>query len=120
MKAEDLQLGNWVRHDLDGSFQRVKILREQVINGYAEELFSPVTLTEEILKESGFEIDSIGLADELGYVYTDRYLRVRIAFTDQRNGFLLQNPDFSRNVRYVHDLQNLFRAMAEEHLKIEL
>jgi len=131
IRAEDLMIGNWV--DAAGDYEKVMGIEKSHFytcsfkSTWAE--INPIPLTEEILLKAGFEwvekdkcffIEATDV-EYLFFLDTDYsednpncgYMGVR---DFDEGGFV----NFSWGIKYVHQLQNLFKALANEELKIEL
>ena len=123
MKASELRIGNWVNlKDIITTYQKVIMIDSEVnviqcqndIHSPLED-YEPIPLTEEILSGWGFEYDDIN--GDSGYWQkrpTDSGL-FRILLGE--DGFVY---DYQVDIKYVHQLQNLYFALTNEELKIEL
>jgi len=125
MKASELRIGNWINFnnkiggqvhgvDINGNYQITPLFfrgeREDFeINNY----YRPIPLNEEWLLKFGFEKRS-----HLYSVDIDRYNKInynsdqKIFFSGQL-GFSIQH-----DIQYVHQLQNLYKALTNEELKL--
>lgn len=138
MKAEELRIGNYVRID-EGIGRVTFIMDKNFCNEYAnddynitvemgdgifreeeEDKVEGIPLTEEILLNCGFEYINddnkeaglISPADELGN---------RFRIVHFKNDFKLVLNTWNWNsVKYVHEFQNLFFAIARMNLNIQL
>jgi hypothetical protein len=121
VKASELRVGNWVFNYK--SKDPVKVYANALkIAELDEDFFAPIPLTPELLEKSGFEQTSNYHPE--GPVHTLKH----------RNGFvfevayLYQMVDVKQNIgqiriqqiKYVHQLQNLFFALTGEELNISL
>lgn len=115
MKATELRIGNFI-------FLGKRVLKiepNHISNLYydkeTEKLVSPIPLTEEWLLKFGF-YDWIDVLDgsfnwKKGYVNLSVYEIIGFCFNyDDGNEYI--------NIKYVHQLQNLYFALTGEELKI--
>jgi hypothetical protein len=130
IQANELRIGNWLLTE-SGTPQQVAYIGETIgfhnnmggtdkhqknpIFSYDIEKIEPILLTPEILEKVGFEhsYDSV-------LPYQDAY----------ENGYFILNAQFeltdkdgliiSKQIKYVHQLQNLYFTLTETELKIEL
>ncbi len=126
LKAAELRIGNWVRskdwrpNDGAGAFNYTPEFFE--IDGrhlsefeYFKNLIEPIPLNEDWLIRAGFRIDRV---DEFSTCYCakefDFYLHIAV------NGEITMNiqPDGAANMKYVHQLQNLYMCLTGRELEI--
>lgn len=118
MKANELRIGNWVEHDNEFSYRNNPETSKipyyfqwdahdwyQISEcGISLENIKPIPLTHEILVKNKF---NIGGPECVGIVYE-----------------MLEYPGYweykGAKIKYVHQLQNLYFALAGEELQIEL
>lgn len=123
MKANELRIGNYVYHPMRDEHFAIDRGLFEYNNGLANlEDFRPIPLTEEWLKDFGFEksVDkyqegiSYGLEAEFG---------IHIVFADGDINYcsLYQNYQlidfFTGHIKYVHQLQNLYFALTGKELE---
>ena len=130
MKAEDLRIGNFVYY-YDGAYF-VTDINPPYINLLSgdrmrvcdvdEDVLQPITITEELLQKNGFKIDE----DIVGYIRLYNEL-ARVAAYETYNGKWHIHIDdeeystcFSKNLKYVHELQNAYYIATGNELKINL
>ena len=122
MKASELRIGNWIKHDMfDKPMQVIGInidddrpkvgLKNKLILCGGE--WKPIPLTEEWLLKFGFKY----------YVnFNNEYLKKGNIFFFGKKNALCQigeyNHDCIINITYVHQLQNLYFALTGEELTI--
>ena len=132
MKAEELRLGNWVyisdnyTHAFYKQETQINIHNMMYLCGETKEpldfTFEPIPLTEEILLKCGFYETSN--KDFIGGLF---------ALKQKGDGFYINKEtmsycyfDYEGNIEdiikinYVHQLQNLYFALTNEELQIEL
>ena len=109
IKANELRIGNWVR-DSDG-FNKVIHIEESFFytemfkNTFAD--IKPIPLTEEILLKCGFE--------KLGLI---KYELNGVALNIKWSSYFIHR--FETEIKYLHQLQNLYFALKGEELEINL
>lgn len=109
IQANELRIGNWVDKSNIAKYKHVgKVMTLSVTNK-----FDPVLLTEEILEKAGFDNCFLDIGDQAIEVRKGVfYLYGSTACT--------HGHTFSGEVKYLHQLQNLYFALTGEELKIEL
>lgn len=129
MKANELRVGNWVRY-CDNNYQIQQIIKrngkyalifENLYHGVWIDEVEKIELTEDVLLKCGFEL-----------IYDGYYTRELYLIQDTRFDFLINKQNFElselvyigdtyyRNVRYLHELQNLYYAITKEELEVKL
>lgn len=115
MKTE-LRCGNWVNCSIYNGNKDVNIQFEFQEYKYIH-LFKPIPLTEEILLKCGFE--------KLGEEESDIFFRLYLGFKFGNHFFItgnIENGGFychgDKNLKYLHQLQNLFFAVGGSELSI--
>ncbi len=110
MEAKELRIGNWVYNpvqnidfQVSGGVIATEEGRAKVIKNYLG--FIPVTLTEEWLVKLGFVKDKTG--DEH---YKDDFIIYLPYFFQYKDCVL-------KEIKYVHQLQNLYYALTQTELK---
>lgn len=80
----------------------------------------PIELTEELVKKLGFKLVWAGQGDGFVYGYGELCNAITI-HSRNRNTFLYSTfNSCEKQIKYVHELQNLFFALTGEELKNEL
>ena len=102
MKASELRIGNSIMQD--GDFVFVTWWRLELMEKNKLE-YKPIPLTEEWLFKFGFE-----KAYETCYQYKDFILNDK---------FIMMDIDITIQLKYVHQLQNLYHSLTEEELTIK-
>ena len=102
MKASELRIGNSIMQD--GDFVFVTWWRLELMEKNKLE-YKPIPLTEEWLFKFGFE-----KAYETCYQYKDFILNDK---------FIMMDIDITIQLKYVHQLQNLYHALTDEELTIK-
>ena len=102
MKASELRIGNSIMQD--GDFVFVTWWRLELMEKNKLE-YKPIPLTEEWLFKFGFE-----KAYETCYQYKDFILNDK---------FIMMDIDITIQLKYVHQLQNLYHSLTGEELTIK-
>lgn len=123
IQANELRIGNWV-YSL--------ILEENAqitsINSSIKDLLNPIELTEEILLKCGFEIIkfknptcNVGIDLFHGYDYAIIKLGYKTDLIIRFNKSKFKIESFySTEIKHLHQLQNLYFALTNEELEINL
>ena len=112
IKANELRLGNWVLLDWENSYMRVNSNTLSYINR-SEKLgkkhpFKPIPLTEEILLNCGFEKVRKYFQIDWFVIYKDK------------KGYYAHINCGNNYINNLHQLQNLYFALTNQELNIEL
>jgi hypothetical protein len=114
MKATELRIGNWVKQP-NGIIEVFTVSDsddEGDINSYLEDEIEPIPLTEEWLVSFGFIDDKITFELKgfmLGWYRNDEFYYLPTNQINVRNKI---------QIKYVHQLQNLYFALTGEELTI--
>lgn len=117
MTANELRLGNWVLNP----DEEEEIIIDNVsmeLAMYHPDVFEPIPLTEEWLLKFGFNNDgwlrvkdfnlfSLGFAEDMDCYFHDGIDWVDFKYKDKHN------------IKYVHQLQNLYFALTGKELEIK-
>ena len=123
MKAEELRLGNLVsnmnpRHN-DSILTIESIGDNHEVNVFYRKYllseFKPIPLTEEWLLKFGFEFH-INANCQNFYYEKDAFICIRA--DEDFEWFRYYNGDFYHELKYVHQLQNLYFALTSEELTL--
>lgn len=110
MRANELRLGNWIEFN-----QPKKGIYTTVTNSTfewnIEKVFRPIQLTEEWLLNFGFK-DNLNFKNVI-------FIDSKIAFYNDNNVFTLANHEYNIEIKYVHQLQNLYFALTGEELTLK-
>lgn len=126
MQPKELRIGNYIS-DLDGKIIKVEELTicapyttKKRINNLPFDYYKPIPLTEEILLKCGFEFNDSShyqiskpsiFIEELRYVYNINDFEI-ILF----KGIYYYKYNNNIEVKYLHQLQNLFFSLCGEEL----
>lgn len=124
MKLTELRIGNWIT-DLDALENRHEIQVEH-LDPDAEHTAKPIPLTEEWLRDFGFEKE-MRATDKGENNYGESGLRLEPTggwMNTREREKIVVFPDWQgkqviigrTRMRYVHELQNLFFALTKEEL----
>lgn len=126
VQATELRIGNWVRRLNETNLLKVEMIDSSgniKFFGLDEHLFDleesgikPVSLTTEILYNSGFEVYHDNPRLEFFYVNKAGYYPFFI-YSD-REGNFYHNENLE--LKYLHQLQNLFFALTGNELPVSL
>jgi hypothetical protein len=118
MKAQDLRIGNNIFHRnkaITVNWQELKWIQEENNN------FQPIPITEEILLKCGF---ISGGAKQWLFITLDKKDECYLYFNPLGKGIAIdQNGiefSFEIELNYLHQLQNIFFALTNEELTINL
>lgn len=116
VKVEELRFGNYINQDVQGYVSVIKIdcftdlEHVSCSDGWNPE---PIILTEEWLMKFGFYSDVINEGDQPIYVLKDKNFYIDfITLQPVDSGF----PIALIEIKYVHQLQNLYFALTGEEL----
>jgi hypothetical protein len=119
MKANELRIGNYVQSgrgiytigyiSTDGIEAVLSEDKTLIINNSI--IFKPIPLTEQWLKDFGFR--KVGYNEEENDVFTIKDDEVWILW----NGHKFILDQYENEIKYVHQLQNLYFALTGEELK---
>lgn len=122
MIANELRIGNGIYLPTQGSKfeQRVRWVNSDDINGFDLSECDPIPLTEELLRNCGFEKKHYG-----GNVDFERWWHKNLTsigtfrkpFNEQ---CLYDDKTRTVQIKYLHQLQNLYFALTGEELSFEL
>ena len=111
MKSNDLRIGNWIYFPMiKNNYQIIRL----DFDNKNENNYSPIPLTEDILLKCGFyQKNNL-------FILKDITLQLINCGTEIDNhlGFVLLG--FNNEIKYVHQLQNLYFALTGEELTIKL
>lgn len=125
MKATELRIGNWVKyshlienvlHEFDsisGIFENNLVsIKSRPYTAFTLDSVNPITLTEEWLLKFGFEEDG---HDWYFMSAKDRFTDIGYSYSIKKNVFEVNECEMVE-VKYVHQLQNLYFALTGEEL----
>jgi len=128
--ANDLRIGNWVQltdawyknhpqYYNEPKMQKVKtfnydyLLKTHYINSYDLSDLEPITLTEKILLDCGF-------VRNFNIDYRFHHLKIDITIDMDDYGLQISDTWEFGNIKYLHELQNLFYSLSKTELIINL
>ena len=123
LQAKDLRIGNWIFKDKHFQINGVNIGRayNYIIDNdrdeYEIENIKPIPLTEEWLLKFGFERDVSDLIIEINNHSELSFDEDLDCYLSIDNGHEWNSTDI--NIKYVHQLQNLYFALTGEELTIK-
>jgi len=115
MQSKDLRIGNLVKGNSRGG---THILDIEVLK-YIDETksgYSPIPLTEEMLIDLGFEQCETYRDDELFVIGN---FSVQAPKKGYDNSVLWYDEQILSEIKYVHELQNLYFALVGEELELK-
>lgn len=119
IQANELRIGNLVYADTGLLSTEIhELLTEDMIdlfNGKLNDLIKPVPLTEQILLKCGFE--KLNKRWLLMEYFVKGLFRINY---DKGQFFIFWNLNNITEIKYLHQLQNLYSDLTGEELKIEL
>ena len=122
LKAKDLRIGNYVifnTNDTPFQITPVGLLElSQIENSLTPYFYEPILLTEDWLIKFGFKKLTAGEGSEN---YVEYYEISNLVVCNWGDGFIMSNS-FSHGIRvdlkYVHQLQNLYFAITAKELEL--
>ena len=119
MKANELRVGNWVNTPC--GFHQICDYLDFQPDSFSE--FEPIPLTAEILVKAGFDKQQtiVGMNDGFDYAIGFNpvtYTHILLINSNRCGEIFYQN--LHHQIKYVHQLQNLYFALTGKELKIEL
>ena len=118
IRPQELRIGNYIS-DLDGKIIKVEELTicasyitKKRINNLPFDYYKPIPLTEEILLKLGFKQNEQFKTNFKFYLKEDE-IDINI-YNGKNNSWL--NDRYIINLKYVHQLQNLFFSLCGEEL----
>jgi len=112
MKVTELRIGNLYFHEPTNDYDEVRKNTFDLIERNPE-CYKPIPLTEEWLIKFGFEDNQ----KVKGVKYIDGV--IAIDCIRYGKGWCLANDEYHPNIKYVHQLQNLYFALTGEELTIK-
>lgn len=97
------------------------VLKSHVVdvfdNAYNYEDINPILLTEELLLKCGFKYDTLDwlyLRRKRFNFNTDRSVNMGVVYVN------INNRDLGLEIKHLHELQNLYFALTQKELKVNL
>ena len=131
MNANELMLGNYVKETATNrigtilyvDFDKAKVKLEHSTLFCPIQAIEPIPLTEKWLLDLGFNKDYkfgyIGIDFKSGNMTTDFVLTYPLKNGDFQKYFIWEHSSFKYNeLQYVHELQNLFFILTNNHLQL--
>ena len=125
IQANELRIGNW--YDDYGNYKQVT--PNDILKAWESERFwmEPILLTPEILEKCGFEFQHIGnyirYSSEFTFIELDNdgdFYHVFIKQKDTTDSNICDVVILDCNVSYLHQLQNLYYALTQTELIVNL
>jgi hypothetical protein len=121
IEAKELRQGNWVINS-DNEYQQVGVIRSVITK------YNPIPLTSDILSKCGFKKYSYEPNYTLGDDFEksekcDEYTQGKLCIMDWGKGFILSNSfsfDLRVEIKTLHQLQNLYYALTQTELIVNL
>ena len=110
MDEKELRIGNWVEYPLIG-FKKIRAGED--IDDISDNAGMPIPLSPEILEKAGFEKDSVGYFNNGIYCMKFNNNTCKWSFGEWYMGQFCE-------IKYLHQLQNLYFALTGEELNINL
>ena len=119
MNAQELRIYNYVRNSITGGEFAVNAdeIRRIYLNRYS--VIEPIPLTEEWLLKFGFERHHSDYSNSVIYIKdvpNNNEFKWGVYPLELGSGFIINK---SKNLKYVHQLQNLYFALTGEELTIK-
>jgi hypothetical protein len=123
MKSSELRIGNYFKHSLFEDYLEIQSISEsglcsakEVNGGFEIEHTNPIPLTDEWLLKFGFEFHTNANCQNFYYA-KDAFICIRA--DEDFEWFRYYNGDFYHELKYVHQLQNLYFALTGEELTLK-
>ena len=114
MKMGDLRLGNWV-YNSRGEYYKIDRL-----NDYLSSIFEPILLDENLYRKIASNPNN-NLCLDNNFTTTGKKIEVKFLFNSLFVVSSFRNFEgLLREVKYVHQLQNLFYDLTGKELEIDL
>ena len=111
MNPTELRIGNYIfRKNRIGKWFKIKVNRKhfKLIYAYPEN-YKPIPLNEQWLKAFGFDKD--------GAYWFHANLNIATSKTKTGEILLIPNSKYALELKYAHQLQNLYFALTEKELQ---
>ena len=109
MEAKELRIGNYVYLELGLPSLAVHEVKAADFVAIDDERVQPIPLTKEWLEKFGFSTHN----------YHDGvliFIKDKLEFWEQQVEIWLENPEIKAEIKYIHQLQNLYFALTGEEL----
>jgi len=117
MKAEELRIGNILRDKYTGDNLIVlELTKDRITFDYITDKkwqAEPIPLTEEIILKCGFEIEE-------GRFGNEYHLDDFILYTSEQLSICFCWDNFIKDIKHLHQLQNLYFALTGQELDVKL
>jgi len=127
VNANELRIGNWVQAPL-GEFMQVQIIGHEDNpdyvfarnkEGFGQNAFSPIPLTEDILVKAGFEKSKDDGKLFLFGVLSYSMIYNTVSIFQEQDDFSF-SIGIADSIKHLHQLQNLYFALTQTELTINL
>jgi hypothetical protein len=119
---KDLRIGNWVIFRPEGNYCSIESFDSQILlkgvlkmHNTTKEQLDKIEITEDKLQVCGFQVQYPLIIKK-----TSNEIVVKLRFVANRNYKLYKDEDDFCEVRYIHELQNVFKDITGELLEVNL
>lgn len=112
LKESDLRIGNWVLHN--GDYRKLTEIEFKILLQFSVDELTPIPLTEEILLKCGVYYD----IDSDTFKISNCSLQLDIFDFEEYDCVVFGESLIQ--IKYLHQLQNLYHALTGQELEIEL
>jgi hypothetical protein len=117
MEAKDLRIGNLVY--IGGQINEIELVDfVDIYENYTIGIYKPIPLTEEWLLKFGFKSDDISweYSKRLGNFYIMYDIEINSIYIN--DGSRYDGADIPKEIKHVHQLQNLYFALTGQELTL--
>lgn len=119
MKVEELRIGNYYKWYADGKYYYFQVDNAFFMDINVINNSEPIELTEEILLKCGFELK--GIIFRINNGFSNQF---DINYSLSRDMFYYDSSKYGIytevEIKYLHQLQNLYFALTNEELNVQL
>lgn len=121
IKSNEVMVGNWVNHS-NGKPIQINANHILYLNNTKYHGYDPIPLTEAILLKCGFCKERCGISGADMWQGLDYWYIQGGEITlrgNPKNGLKLSGY-YNTNIKYLHQLQNLYWCLTQTHLNVQL